>query len=407
MSLLDFFHRPPSRRRFAQLLLRELAAHLPDEPARFDETGFRLLLGADGEQVINLHNLYPEYCAAGKAERALQRARFLTLVRPSGIPPSFAEARAHLMPALRGRGMLEYLRLMELGKDRDKPSGFLFLPFSRDTALMLVYDGEQTMQSFGQDQLAQWGVSAADALAAAMDNLRDATVDRFVQPQRGVFMGAWNDAYDSSRLLLPDLAHRVAGANPLAMAPARGTLLLASGNDAEAVRAMIALARRVADEETRPVSALVYRFVDGRPVEYAPADVPAEAAARAALAGLERCYRYGDYAAQKETLDELHEQDGTDIFVAGYRVIREKDTGEEYSLCTWARGVDTLLPRTDRVALGIPGEGKDAPEYRIVPWDALHAACGHLMQPVLDAFPERYRVTAFPDPDVLRRLAPE
>lgn len=305
----------------------------------------------------------------------------------SAIPSSFAEARPHLMPALRGRGMVEYLRLS------DASSRFLFRTFSRDAALMLVHDSDDAMQSFGPEQLARWGVTIEEVLAAAIDNLRDSTVDRFTRVAPGVHAGDWGDAYDASRLLLPDLAHRVAGANPVAMIPNRGTLLLASGNDVEGMRAMVALARRIGDEDTRPVSALLYRYEDGRPVDYLPED----AALRDALQRLDRQYRHGDYASQKETLDQLHEKNGADIFVAGYKVMREEASGNEYSICIWTKGVDTLLPRTDRIALS------SHDDLLILPWDTVYAACGAMMEPVPDAFPERYRVTSFPELDRLRR----
>jgi hypothetical protein len=309
------------------------------------------------------------------------------------IPSSFAEARPHLMPALRGRGMVEYLRLT------DTSSGLLFQPFSRDAALMLVHDRDDAMQPFGPEQLAQWGVTINEVQAAAMDNLRDATVDRFTRVAPGVHAGDWGDAYDSARLLLPDLAHRVAGANPAAMIPNRGTLLLASGNDVDAMRAMVALARRIADEDPRPVSALLYRYEDGRPVEYLPQD----AALRDALQRLDRQYRHGDYAAQKETLDALHEKNGTDILVASYKVMREEAGGTEYSICIWTKGVDTLLPRTDRIALSIHDDAEERQDLLILPWDPVHAACADMMEPVPGAFPERYRATGFPDLGRLRQ----
>ncbi|MFN3791865.1 hypothetical protein [Massilia sp.] len=401
MSLLDFFRRPPSRRKYAQLLMKKLAARYPHEPVRFDEEGLRLLLGTDGAHVINLHNLYPEYCAAAGGERERQLERAVAMACPPGLPATFAAARPHLMPALRGRGMAEYLRLMELGKEPDAPSGSLFLPFSGDTVLMLVHDGADMMQSVGPAQLAQWGVGVEEALAAAMDKLRDATVDRFIQVERGVYAGDWGDAYDSSRLLLPDLAHRIAGANPLAMIPARHTLLRASSKNVEGVRAMVALAQRVADTETRPVSALMYRFEAGRPVEH----VPEDALVRTGLASLRRQYLYGDYAAQAEMLEALHEKNGTDMFVASYKVMREEASGAEYSFCVWTEGVDTLLPRTERVVLSSHGGDGGSDELLMFPWDALHAACGHLIEPVPQAWPPRYRVTAFPDLEPLRPLA--
>lgn len=312
---------------------------------------------------------------------------FLDLFRrPSApsLPASFAEARTRLMPVLRGRWKSECLRLT----NTDTPPESLFLPFSSDTVLMLVHDGADLMQPIGPAQLAQWGVNVDQALGAAMDNLRDATADRVVQVEHGVFAGDWGDAYDSSRLLLPDLAHRIAGANPLAMIPAPQTLLLASGNDMESVRAMVALAQRVADAEAHPVSALMYRYRHRRPVEH----VPDDDAVRSGLAHLGRQYLYGDYAAQKETLDALHERKGIDIVVAGYKVMRDTAGGGEYSFSVWPRGVDVLLPRTDRVVLSSHGQ-----ELLMLPWDALHAASGHVMQALPGAWPARYRVSGFPD----------
>lgn len=184
------------------------------------------------------------------------------------------------------------------------------------------------------------------------------------------------------------------------MIPARGTLLLASGNDIEGVRAMVALAQRIADTETRPVSALMYRYEENRPVEHLPDDE----VARSALVHLGRQYLYGDYAAQKETLDVLHEKNGADIFVASYKVMRDDASGLEYSLCSWTSGADSLLPRTDRVAL-VVHDGKHMQELHVLPWDTLYAACAHLMEPVLEAYPARYRVRAFPDLELVRQLA--
>jgi hypothetical protein len=86
------------------------------------------------------------------------------LLPPPNFPATYAAARARLMPALRSRAMI--------GAYRDR----VVLPLSSDAALMLVLDGDDRMQAFGPAQLAQWGVSTGEALSAAMDNLRDASV---------------------------------------------------------------------------------------------------------------------------------------------------------------------------------------------------------------------------------------
>jgi len=50
-------------------------------------------------------------------------------------------------------------------------------------------------------------------------------------------------------------------------------------------------------------------------------------------------------------------------------------------------------------------DGEQMEELHIVSWDALHAACADLMQAVPGAYPERYRVTGFPDLALARTLA--
>jgi hypothetical protein len=56
-----------------------------------------------------------------------------------------------------------------------------------------------------------------------------------------------------------------------------------------------------------------------------------------------------DYEQQKKFLDEVHERDGTDIFVANYTPLR-RQSGEVYSCCSWAPCA-SLLPRTDEIAI--------------------------------------------------------
>ncbi|WP_020655546.1 hypothetical protein [Massilia niastensis] len=395
MGLLDFlFNRPPSREKFGALMARFAAENGVTEPIRFDAAGFRLLIGADGHSVVNLDNFYHAYCTTPRAGRVQLMEKWIEVFTPPAMPPDFATAGKRLMPILRGRGLLEYMRLGQLDVEGHK---VVTLPFSSDTSLMLAYDGKDALQTISQDELARWGVDVDTAMAAAMDNLRDATVDRFEQIVPGVFHGTWNDAFDSSRLLLPDLAHRVAGARPVAMVPTRGSLLLASGADTGAVLRMLELADQCADVEPRYVSALLYRFEDGRVVDTLPED----AAVRQRLARLHRRFLASDYGMQKEMLDERHEQDGADLHVARYKVMRVDETGEEFSITTWTQGVAALLPQAERVSLIVlDGTGK-LKAHRIVGWDALLDSSHGLLAQVPDAYPPLYRTSRFPDFDTL------
>ncbi|MBB3118144.1 hypothetical protein [Pseudoduganella violacea] len=118
----------------------------------------------------------------------------------------------------------------------------------------------------GEKVLQDWGVSFEQALAVALDNLRERSPDRFSRLDNGVIAGAWGDAYDSSRILLPDMAYRAGdGLEQVVMAPERGLYLLAPLHAPAVQLAMIALARTEMDAGSgRPLSAAMYRYLDGR-----------------------------------------------------------------------------------------------------------------------------------------------
>lgn len=395
MGLLDFlFNRPPSREKFGALMASFAAEHGVTDPIRFDAAGFRLLIGAEGHSVVNLDNFYHAYCTTPRAGRASLMEKWIEVFKPPAVPADFATARPRLMPILRGRGLLEYMRLGYLDAEGHK---VVALPFSSDANLMLAYDGKDALQTISQDELARWGVDLDTVMEAAMDNLRDATVDRFEQIVPGVYHGVWNDAFDSSRLLLSDLAHRVAGARPVAMAPTRGSLLLCNGGDTAAVLRMLELADQCADVEPRYVSALLYRFENGKPIDTLPDD----AAVRQRLARLHRRFLASDYGMQKDMLDERNQKNGADIHVSRYKVMRVDATGEEFSVTTWTQGVATMLPQAERVSLIVlDGTGK-LKAHRIVGLDALIDAAPGALAQVPDAYPPLYRTCGFPDLAVL------
>ena len=103
-----------------------------------------------------------------------------------------------------------------------------------------------------------------------------------------------------------------------------------------------------------------------------------------------------DYHEQKQLLDALHEQRGEDVFVAAYSAMQHKDTGEVATYSVWAKGVLTMLPITDQIALM---RDEDA-DPLLVDWDRVVEVAGDLMEP-LDMYPERYRVAGFPDAEQL------
>ena len=394
MGLLDFFTSTPSKERFAAIAADGLRAEGYSAPIKIDQPGFRLLLGEDGKHLFNLDNFYRDYCRVSKAERKNVMQSYLKGMIGNELPTSFADAKSSLLPILRSRSMLEYVTLTA-----EADTAGTNLPasqaFSADAVLMLAYDTEHAMMTISGSSLSDWGISFATALDAATNNLRDATVASFEQISPGLFMGTWNDAYHTSRLLFPDVMHQLGvGGEPLVMIPTRGCIMVVSANDRAAQLAMIGVARQVVEEEGRQVSALMYTYEQGRAVEYAPPDPEV-----AALLGeFRRRTLTGDYASQKEMLEKAHEKSGTDVFVASYQVLSSKQTGREASFTVWTEDVDTLLPEADLVALVSTAEledGRSGPP-KLVAWRDLQAATG-AFERLPERYPPRYKPVDFPD----------
>lgn len=397
MGLFDFFRRPPTRAAFAQIILRQIAQHQLAPDCRYDSEQFRIVAaGVDGI-IFNLDNAYRDYCAAPRQQRAAVVQQYLSIYSSPGMPSSFAEARTSLMPVLRSRQQGDHLRLLAQAEPQRAAFVTASQDFSEDMVIMLAYDTQTNMATIGQASLTQWGVTFEQALAAAMDNLRDRTAQRFVALGNGLLMGDWNDAYDSSRLLLPDLLYRACqGGEPLVMVPTRGRLLLASSNHAAAQLSMLALAEQLARDEGRHVSSAMYGVQQGKVVACQPADAGVAAALRRhrTIIGADL------YNQQKLEWERLNASTGEDVFVATCLLI-ERQSGERVvSVSSWARDVHTLLPRTDVVAIELYDEHGERSGNKMLAWDDAQAIDGGLMEQI-DCYPVRYRVRASPDPQSL------
>lgn len=394
LGFLDFFKSTPSLKRFATIAADGLRAEGYNAPIQFDQPGFRLLLGANAELIFNLNNFYRDYCRVSRVERKNVVQSYSKSMIGNQLPKTFADAKSKLLPILRSRSIVEYVALTVTGE-----TGVTDLPaaqsFSTDTAIMLAYDTEHSMMTLTESMLAGWGVSFATALAVATDNLRDATVASFEQVAPGLFIGTWNDAYETSRLLFPDVVYQLGlGGEPLIMIPTRNRFMVASAKDRAAQLAMVGMARQFVEAEGRQVSALMYRFEQGRAVECAPSD-PEVAGL---MAEFLRKTLADDYAGQKEMLEKSHEKTGADIFVASYQVLSSRQTGRETSFSVWTENVDTLLPETDLVALVSPAEMEDgsAGPPKLIAWSDLQAATG-AFERLPERYPARYKPVNFPD----------
>lgn len=401
MGILDLFFRKPTPEKFAQIAMQAARDRGHQGPMEFDATNFRILMPGTEGGAVNLYNFYHDYCQASRAGRRAVVDKYSNLFVQTDIPDTFEGAKRNLLPVLRTGAFLQAAQLGPLANGAPN-TGFAASGFSDDTVMLLAWDTEHLTRVLDTSQLDKWGVAKDTAHAIALDNLRDLAAEQFVPIGPNHFASDWNDAYDSSRILLPDLVHRVAGQHPIVMIPTRGRMLLSASHDREDLLALATYAQSAIQTEGRRVSTLMYEYVDGKAVPYVPAD---EEVARK-LADLRRVALQEDYAEQKGLLDQRYEKDGTDVFVATYMLVKGEDE-RIFSVSTWTAGVEALLPETDRIVLGYLDEpGREGRRWNVA-WGDLVAAAGHLMVREEGFQLPRWRVTAFPDEATLSTLAAE
>lgn len=91
------------------------------------------------------------------------------------------------------------------------------------------------------------------------------------------------------------------------------------------------------------------------------------------------------YNEQKAELEARFQATGAEVFVASFSGLEHPQHGSR-SFCTWAPGVDALLPKTDLVALGATAE-----DIVLVPWDEVQRVAGPKLVREPDYFPTRWR----------------
>jgi hypothetical protein len=403
MNMLDRLFGAPSREKFARQVMAGVRRAGEERKLLFDRAQFCLRPEGDEISVMNLSNVYAEFCAAEKA----LRPRLLSNVvrnwfadrRP--VPEVFADVHPDLLPTVRSRSYFEFAVLqlkLEGGRTAiDYPQQVL----ANHLAIGLVYDLPDSMRTIVNDDLENWGVTFYEALEAACANLRQKEDPVFVSPHDGVYLSATGDNYDASRLILTDMVHQfeVRG-DCIAMAANRDTLLITGTENLAGLKIMAARARQ-ALEEPRPISMIALRLADDEWTEWLP---PAEHPLCRDFTSLRLQSLGQEYAEQKELIDAHYRKMGRDIFVATFSGVQDAKTGEVKSYCVWSEGVESLLPKTDLVYFYRPGQAEsDDAILATVEWNTMERELGPLVESH-EFYPPRFRVRSFPSTAQLRRL---
>ena len=217
---------------------------------------------------------------------------------------------------------------------------------------------------------------------------------------RGVYVSAWHDNHDASRLVLIDLIRSLeVKGDHVAMVPHRDVLVVTGSEDVDGLAKMAELAE-AATSDTRFMTAISVRLQWD---EWVPFRLPVGHSLHSRFEYLRYQSITRDYEEQQTLLDQLHERNDEDVFVASYTTTQNQDTGKVSSYCVWSKDVLTLLPEADRVHLFDDSMSGDDKIVAIATWDRVLEIAGGLMQRQ-DMCPPRYLADAFPSSEELAEL---
>lgn len=386
---------PPAKEAFARSIVDALRKDGVTDPIAFDERAFALLIG-DGitARVLHLGSLLTRLQREPQERDEILRA-FVRRYRDSSAPKTFRDAQQRLLPQIRGRADFSFSNLMAradgLRRD-DRP----FRLFNEEIGIGLMLDDGEMRRGVDHAQLASWGVAEDEALRVALDNLRARTDPQFEQQQAGLWVSAWRDGYDATRILLPDVASdlQVRG-RPVIVVP-HSNLLAVTGEDDPA--GLVAMARVAASafEDPRPISVTpLVREGDAWQELRLDDDHPAAGA----LALLRLRLEVQRYDRQQELLAAEAIRNDDETLVAPFIGTRDRQTGAYFSHCPWREDFRQSLPRTDRVGFVSDDRGPRG----FADWVDVLRVMGSAIKPT-DDYPPRYTVETFPTEAQLRDM---
>lgn len=392
-SFINLFKRKPSRAALVNDVMRELQKAHPGK----DFTHNGALHQITGPDIfINLANVYHDYCRAPQAARSELVAKFVRGFTAQLPPDAFSDARPQILPVLRHMSGFECSQISMGGAapDSDLYRAFAIRPFSQALGVGIAFDTPESVQQVGAKTLAKWNLDFDEVLAVALDNLRHKSAPKFAQFAPGLFVSQFNDFYDATRILLPELAWQLPlKGNPVAMIPSRISLLICGDQDEAAIAAMLSTAQKVVESESRLLGTEMFRLVDQTWVSWQPPGQLGERVKEMQMHTLAT-----DYLTQQEALRADLERRGQDIFVASF-ALKQKGREQLNSFCVLTKGVASWLPQADSVVV-LDLETKEKIE---VPWTAFTDITKGSLEKLPYLLP-RYRVFAHPDENQLARL---
>jgi hypothetical protein len=365
-----------------ELAVRETMVALGWTDCAYDAMAFRIQTPSC---FLALSTVFAAYKAARREQRR-ERLRMLLLdLRGRAAPLTADTFRAQVLPRFQQR-----VARLEVQTMADDSHSFVGRPFDDILEVVLVCNMPNSSVRVLHKDLAQIGISEAEAFETALQNLNLTTEASWTEEEKGVFHSPWRDNYGSARLLLPDMIRRLPiQGDPVAMIPNNNQVLVAGSGDQAAIESMMRLALRgYTLLYPRP---LILQDDVWMPFE-APKSLRYDVAKKVAQLELHA------YTTQQPILQQ---QVDDDAFVASFQARVDDETRVVQTTCSSSAGLLSLLPKTDTV-------GFSEPTYAfLTKWDVMERVLGP-RQPEPNLWPVRYRRTDSPTDDqaaALRELA--
>ncbi|WP_439671208.1 hypothetical protein AEMCBJ_01660 [Cupriavidus necator] len=384
---------------FAQKVIKTLKQIGVREPISYDKDTFAIV-AETSSMTLNLSNAFAKYKATRGQARNIVLIQFAISFKEASkagqqLEAPFSKIRNHLRPLVRSKALTDNERYMFKGDDLSMFKPTPRQAFSRDTNILLGYDAGNTVMTVEQPMLDRWGVSYAEALDIAMENLTARSEPRFKEIKQGLFTGDWNDYYDSSRLLLPTLFFACSNvSNPVVMIPTSEIIYVADKGNARAQLDMLQLVDNETSAITKVISTQMYHFVDGKPTEYEPED-------SSVLLKLDEIRKplLQKYAQQQRQVVEGHLiETGDWAYFYPLQLFRGPQTGATGSMSIWSADMESIFPEADIIvvskATAADNGGYVVRNDPVLLWNDVIEKYGHLLQK-MDGFPNLYRAAPF------------
>ena len=395
MGILDIF-RGSKDERIARRLIAELR-RLGDIRRLEYSAADGLILSFEDEDkrsgTLSLHNLRHELDRAAKSEHDAIYERYArcSTLEASEVVTVYSDVRGSLGILLKDAtypGYIELMNRVDLGAT--KPDPLVWRPVVADVVACVVQEKASSLTFVKQSDLETWQVDASQVFEDALANLQARGMEVHVVQHCHGFLA--QDSFIAARLLCTEKFTGITLQGlPVAVVPDRDTLFITGSEDEEGIASLAGLVNRQLVEASRHISMrpLVLTAEGWR--EFEPPE-----SARVAFGNAIRTFEGNNWAAFRSLYEKDLSERGEDIFVAQLSVYEDNGTGEYFTSTVWSKGVDTILPRAERVHFF---EGENSP-LRVALWPDVIRVMGGGMQQLEDV-PLRYRVNDFPTSEQL------